>query len=85
MKFPFTIAVGIEAEVESITPDGRGNTEVTLSANGREAKVCYDAAFNDHGTLRDALLWLLGYRREEAGQKPCLPDPHMSAEPQRVM
>ena len=70
MKFPFTIAVGIEAEVESIIPDGNGNIEVTLSANGREARLCYDAAMDDHGTLQDALLSLLGYCRVGAGQTP---------------
>jgi hypothetical protein len=85
MKFPFTIVVSIEVEVQSIVPDGSGNTEVTLSANGREAKCFYDAAGDNHGTLQDALLLLQGYRREEAGQKAWQPAPHASAPPQRVM
>jgi hypothetical protein len=64
MKFPFLLEVAVEAEVVSVAPDGDGNIEVTLSANGREAKMRYDAAGKDHGTLRDALIWLAGYRRE---------------------
>lgn len=43
MKFPFAITVAIEAEIENIVPDGEENMEVTLSANGCEAKCCFDA------------------------------------------
>ena len=85
MKFPFTITCGIEAEIESIAPDGHGNVEVTLLADGRRAKVCYDAEGNNHGTLQDALFSLLGYRRDEARQEPCQSALHLTAEPQRVM
>lgn len=85
MRFPFTVEIKIEPEVESAIPDGNGNSEVTLLANGREAKCCFDAAGDTHGTLQDALLSLLGYHRDEVGQKPWQPAPHESAGPQRVM
>ena len=85
MKFPFAITVWIEPEIESIIPDGHGNIEVTLTANAREARGCFDAAGDNHGTLQDALFLLLGYRRDRTGQKPWQPASHIRAEPQRVM
>ena len=85
MKFPFRIEVQLNAEVESMTPDGEGNIEVTLSANGKQAKCYYDADRDDHGTLQEAQLSLMGYRRDGLGKRPWQPTPHVSAEPTRIM
>lgn len=85
MKFGFRIEVGVEAEIESIVPSELGTIEVTLSANGRSARCFVDVEQNDHGTLEVALLALLGYRREDVGQRPSQAAPQVSAQPQRVM
>ncbi len=85
MRLPFTIEVRIEPEVESIIPDGNGGFEATLSANGREAKCCFDATGDTHGTLETALLALLGYRKDEVAQEARRLTQFISDRPGRVM
>jgi hypothetical protein len=85
MEVSFIVSVKLpDVNIERITIDALGNTDIVLSAGGLTAKCQIDADGSDYGSIYDALLCLAGIHIDNVYQRPCYTVPPVRRVEERV-
>jgi len=70
-----------EIKLERVVVGEAGNTEMVVSAGSRTAKGRIDAAGLDHGSMAEAIAFVLGLEGTKVGQRACQMASHARGRP----